>query len=257
MPFRRSLSAIPLLLVVLSSTPAFAGRSKVDDWNTRLQSVLERVKRGEFAPARKDADGLLNDMMDRLDPTSKNAAHAFGLVLLARGLAEAGLGHEREAAWDFQVAQQIDPPLESWDLAEFGATGEILVRHRLDADPQPEIPDSEELERQGAKLPARVDDGSQPKMPRSIPFPPERDYLTIISFAIDSSGVATHPRIEVNDPHPGFVIAVLDFLRNARFEPAKLGGKAFEAGSTFSLRFKAGVEIDWRRRPRAPGANRP
>lgn len=257
MPFRRALSAIALLLLVLPATPAFARRSKVDDWNTRLQSVIERVKRGEFAPARKDAGELLDDMMDRLDPNSKNAAHAFGLVLLARGLAEAGLGHEREAAWDFQAAQQIDPQLESWDLAEFGVTGEILVRHRLAVDPQPTLATSEELEKEGATPPRRKEERRQPRVPGSIPFPPERDYVTSISLAIDSHGVATHPRIEVTDPHPGFVIAVLDFLRDAGFEPARRGGTALDAGLTFSLRFKAGVEIEWRRRPRAPGANRP
>lgn len=242
-------------VALLSSTllipgSALAGRSKVDEWNARLQRVIGQVKQGDYSEARKESQQLLGDMMDRLDPDSKNASHAFGLVLLGRSLAEAGLGNEREAAWDFQAAQQIDPQLETWDLSEFGPPATVLARHRLGIDPQPALLTLEELERVGATAPQRVEDRRQPRVPGSIAFPPERDYSTAISVALDSAGVATHPRIVINDPHPGVALGVLDYLRDTRFQPARRDGTPLPALYVFRFHFKAEVQLEKRLRPR-------
>ncbi len=153
---RRRVTSILVLapLVLGSPPPSWAGRS-VKSWNERLQATVAQLREGKWAEGKVNAQAGLEDLGRYLAPGAK-AGSAVGMFLMCRALAEAGLGEEREAIWDWQVAQQLDPRLETWNLTAFGGAGALLDRHRLIADPPPAAIRPGTAEAEGVSYPEKT-----------------------------------------------------------------------------------------------------
>lgn len=219
----RVLAAAILVCGLALPTPSVAKNKQVDTWNARIQETVQLLRAGNATAARATIDPVVAEMTREVDP-GKQAGHAFGLALMLRALAEAGSGDERGAAWDWQVAQQLDPSIESWDLHEFGAAGEVLSRHRLSADPVPALPTGTELEKLGGTKPKIVDRGGQPAYLENAR---KRHWTGAIAVAvvIDAAGRTSHPRVVQGSHEVGMVLATCEYVRGITFAPAERAGQ--------------------------------
>lgn len=217
------------------SSPAWAGRS-VQSWNERLQATVSQLREGRWAEGKASAQAGLEDLGRFLAPGDK-AGSAVAMFLMCRAVAEAGLGEEREAIWDWQVAQQLDARLETWSLTEFGSAGRFLDGHRLrgasEAVPAPPKCDGAERLTPPVKVRARS--------PRNLEgaWSLKRPVHIEIEIEIGVDGVPRGPRIVDRGPLESVTWAASDAMRDWRFEPARRDGEPVACASllTFDLRF--------------------
>lgn len=205
------------------------GRGNVGAWNERIQQTVGLLRGGNAAQARATIEPVLEEMTAEINP-GKSAAHAFGLVLMLRALAAAGSGEERLATWDWHVAQQLDPAIENWDLREFGAAGEILLRHRLSQDPVPAAPTTKELEEAGAEKPKPeiLTRGRQPEYVEKARLRRWTGSI-VVTARIDAAGLPTYPRIVQGSHEVAIVLATCEYMRALTFTPAMQGGRPIAA----------------------------
>lgn len=219
---RRVLLGAVLVCSLALPSPS-AGKSKVDTWNARIQETVGLLRAGNSMQARVTIGPVLEEMTMEVNP-GKQAAHSFGLALMLRALAEAGSGNERLATWDWHVAQQLDAALESWDLRDFGAAGEILLRHRLSNDPVPAAPTTQELEKSGGQEATILTRGRQPSYVEKSRL--RRWMGTIVLAAhIDAEGLPGYPRIVRGSDEIAMVFATCEYVRELTFTPATRDGR--------------------------------
>ena len=220
---RRVLVAAVLALGLVLPSPCAGKNKKVDSWNARIQETVRLLRAGNPSQARATIAPVLEEMTEEVNP-GKQAGHAFALALMLRALSEAGSGDERGATWDWHVAQQLDPAIESWDLREFGAAGEVLARHRLSADPVPPALTFEELKRAGGQKPTILTRG------RGLIYLEKTrqrrwEGSILVKVRIDEEGIPTYPRIVWSSHEVGIVLASCEFTRELVYTPATNDGK--------------------------------
>lgn len=233
---RRALGAVVLVAGLALSSPTVAKNKTVDTWNARIQETVELLRAGEASQARAIIAPVLEEMTQSVN-SSKGSARAFGLGLMLRGLAEAGEGHEREATWDWHLAQQIDPSLEGWDLHEFGPAGAVLDRHRLARDPVPATPDDEARRKAGGVKPEIVARGRELLPPGSHRAHRWKSPL-LLSVRVDDQGTPTYPRIVQKPEELDMVLAASEYLREVRFRPVEWEGRPVAFMYAFRLEFE-------------------
>lgn len=157
------------------------------------------------------------------------------MVLMCRALAEAGLGREREAVWDWQIAQQLDPRLEHWNLTEFGVAGALLGKHRLGSDPPPAAIEDDTPAADGVSVPKRISTPA-PEYPEGARELRLRGFVAI-RVVIGVDGRASHPRLEDERPFETFTLAASDAIRGWRFEPARRGEEAVPFSWKLTINF--------------------
>ncbi len=220
-PWRRPGLRLGVLVTVLSllAAPLGAGNSKT--WNDQLQKVLALLRGQQWQQALDGSQELLDSFARDLAP-GKKADRSVALVVMCRALAEAGQGREADAAWDWHVAQQIDPAMESWNLAEFGAAGALLDQHRLARDPRPLAVDPSA---ESTVTPVvRVGEPRFPKWPAAA-YRIGWGGTVVVEAVIGADGALSHPRLLDAPPVATMALAVFDALRGSRFEPARRGGE--------------------------------
>lgn len=232
---RRVLVAAILVLGLGLPRPS-AGKDDVASWNARIQETVQLLRSGEASRARAIIAPVLEEMTQSVN-SSQGSARAFGLALMLRGLAEAGEGHEREATWDWHLAQQIDPSLESWDLHEFGAAGEVLDRHRLARDPVPATPEDEARKKAGGAKPEIFSRGRE-----LLPAGSHRAHRwkspLLLSARVDDQGTPTYPRIVEKPEELDMVLVASEYLREVRFKPLHWQDKPVAFMYAFRLAFQ-------------------
>lgn len=217
----------------LLATPSPAGAAGSKRWNEKLQKVLADLRAERWAEAQAGSQELLDDFGRRLAPGEK-ADRSVALVVMCRALAEAGQGREAEAVWDWHVAQQIDPSIEGWSFAEFGAAGSVLDRHRLSNDPRPPVVDP--LASPGIEPAEKLGE------PR-FPIWPEAAYrsgwggLIQVEAVIGVDGGLSHPRLIQAPPVATMTLAAFDAARANRFRPARRGDEPVASIYQFTMKF--------------------
>lgn len=229
--------SLGVILLGLSALPAQAAAGYTEVWNQRLQEVIAQLRSAEWKSAQKGSQQILDGMIRFLAP-SEGAGRGVGMVLMCRALAEAGLGRDREAVWDWQVAQQLDPRLERWKLGEFGTAGAFLDKHRLESGPLPSAIEADTPAAAGVDLPKRI---STP----APAYPGGARQLLLravveIRAVIGIDGYPSHPRLVGKSPFETFTLSASDAIRNWRFEPAKRRGEAIPFSWKLSINFTQG-----------------
>lgn len=237
MEMGRSMVLVAAVLVSGFAVPSSSlGKGNVDSWNDRIQESVRLLRLGEASQARAIIAPVLEEMTRSVNP-SKGSARAFGLALMLRGLAEAGEGHEREATWDWHLAQQIDPSLERWDLHEFGAAGAVLDRHRLARDPVPPTPEGDAREKAGGAKPEAI--LPEPKW-SGVDSTRARRWKSpiVIGARVDEQGIPTYPRIVRKPAELDMVLVASEHLRARRFVAPQWEGKPVAFMYSFRLEYK-------------------
>lgn len=211
-------------MLLVAASPSSGKNKKVDTWNERMQETVQLLRAGNPTQARATIGPVLEEMTEEINP-GKQAGHAFALALTLRALTEAGSGNERGATWDWHVAQQLDPSLESWDLHEFGTAGEVLARHRLAVDPVPSALTPEELKKAGGQLPKHLSHGRGPTYPEKSRLRRWEGSI-LVKVRIDEQGIPTYPRIVWNSHEVAAVLTACEFGRELVYAPATVEGRA-------------------------------
>lgn len=223
-----------VLSLVLGLVASSAGAGNAKAWNRQLQQTVAGLRAGDWKAAKQGAQRGLDDLARSLAP-GKGAGSAVGMFLMCRALAEAGLGEQREAIWDWQIAQQLDPRLESWKLAEFGAAGAFLDRERLSNRPRPSLPTAGTAADQEIAPPQRLA-GEPPRVPEAA-FTQVRNAQLEFSLLLSAEGLPSYPRIVERGPLETLTLAVSDMLRSSRWEPARRGGQPVAVDYRFKFKF--------------------
>ncbi|HSM52314.1 MAG TPA: energy transducer TonB [Thermoanaerobaculia bacterium] len=234
--WKRAVVLLALLAGLLAATgPAGAGRD-AEAWTEQLQAAVGELRAGRWAEGKELAQAGLDDLARYLAP-GKTAGSAVAMFLMARAIGAAGLGEERAALWDWQVAEQLDPRLETWNLEEFGSAGRLLDAHRASggSGAEPDLPGCGELP--GAAPPEKLRAG-QPRVPegaRRLRQPARVE----IEVEVGADGTVFRPRIRKAGPLETVTLAVADAMRDWRFAPARRDGEpvACDYLLTFDLRF--------------------
>jgi len=231
----RIVVAVAVLCSLALSSPSAGKNKTVESWNARIQETVQLLRAGNVTQAREKIDPVLAEMMEGIDP-GKQAGHAFALALTLRALAEAGAGDHRSATWDWQVAQQLDPSIESWDLSEFGAAGQVLAQHRLSVDPAPATPTKLELEGKGGKGPQVLSRVGQPAYLQNAR---RRKWTGAIQVAVvvDTQGRPTYPRVIQGTHEVAMILSTFEFVRGHTFTPAMSEGQPVAAAWALSMKF--------------------
>jgi hypothetical protein len=244
---RKTVGHLIPFLALLSVWEAHAREPNplVRKWNQQLQTAVGQLRAGQPQAAFETTDRLLGEMTKKVVP-GDGSGKAFAMGLTLKALAEASLGQVRVASWHWQVAQQLDPAMESWNLSDFGAAAEILARHRLSADPPPDAIDLEAGDLNVVKPQRREREydrkypGVAKRLPNSSTSSMERgmDDGLVIVVVIGVDGLATHPRFARQPNDLALAVSGADFLLHSEFEPAKRDGVPVASRYRWSLNLR-------------------
>jgi hypothetical protein len=217
------LVAAVLIGGLVVAKPSSGKDQKVDTWNARIQETVGLLRRGDATQAHAVISPVLEEMTQEVNP-GKKSEHAIALALMLRALAEAGGGDERNATWDWHVAQQLDPAIESWDFREFGGAGEVLARHRLSNDPVPPAPTQKELEKSGAQAASILTRGRKPGYVEKARLRRWSGQIAV-AVRVDDAGLPTYPRIVQGWYEVATVLDTCEYIRALTFTPAQREGR--------------------------------
>lgn len=226
----RSVVALLLILAAGSASAANSGKRIIDSWNRRMQETVSLLKQDKHRAALSLADRTVNEMIGALG-SGKEAQAAFGLALVHKALAHAGLGERDKAIWYWQTVVSLYPQLANDDLSMFGAAGQLLKSNTT----RP-AGDSSVADLKGEKTPPKVRKRVEPVYPAGARSLGVSGPLSV-EVVINPDGTLHSPRIVTPLSAPTLSYVVLDAIRQWRFEPGKIGGKAVPVVFTLTVNF--------------------
>lgn len=225
--------------------PGTAYSSSPSDWQRKLDAAFERLRTGDWRAARRALGRLERDLREDLSP-SRNAVAMVARLSLGRALVAAGEGASEDAIWHLDVAIALDATLAGDDLARHGVAGSRLaglaaarvadLPQAVGGSPAPGFQPARELARSRA---SRADLDHPVLDGRYGDLAP-----TVIEYVVDAEGRPTSPRVLAASDLPTLTLALLDRLRDTRFEPALLDGRRVATRQRLQLgpvRFAEGV----------------
>lgn len=219
----------------------------VQNWADRLRSADALLQAGEWKKAKKTVDFLLEEMQTRV-AGGEDAGRFLGMACLYRAIAESGLGNEREALWDFGMAQALHPELAKADFGPYGASGAALEVGRRGPGWKP-APDS------GQESP-KTRSGKESSESRKIPgvrapeklrapaifYPYAKSQACdteslVVLMIIRKDGLTSVP-VVLTKSDPVLSFAAMDTLRSWKFRPAELAGEPVTAFYNVTVNYK-------------------
>ncbi len=187
-----------------------------DRWRQTLEESDRLLAGGEWKRVRKAATRLLTEMSGRIESGEAAAAY-LATAAAQRAIAQAGLGNERDASWDWEMAVGLNPRFAELALDDYGEGGVRLDRIR-------ETPASWDPRPPGATVqPPRRSRSPHPRYPYAKKVACLEDAI-VINAIIDRDGLLQQPRPASTDDSV-LSFAAMDAMRDWRFEPARLDGR--------------------------------
>lgn len=188
----------------------------------------------------------------RNEPLTDQSAGFYGVALLEKALAEAGLGQEDAAICRYQAAQTLEPRLFSADLASFGAAGSLLMQHpwgserRSSIVPVTSLPEIPVLgPSRGQILVSGQGEVTRPEvLSRRLPEFPlyarrfRINGSTSIESIITERGAPRELLLLEPGPTPGYDAGVLDAICDWRFKPSTWKGQPIKVYYTLTFNFQ-------------------
>lgn len=243
-PIRRHAALLCLLgLVAGAAWSQPSAKGTLSDWNSRLQTARTHLLAGKHRQALEVAVPLQSEMLNAIQD-GPGSGSSLARVVLLRAVAEAGVGEMNAAAWDWYVAQTLDPTLMSIDLSPFGPAGEavealgplpvnIADLFPPEGESTPCDP-GQKVRCPGVERPHKVA-GAPPKYPEGL-IDSCLFGEVVIQTVIDEQGAVRHP-VVTKTSHPLFALAALESARSWRFLPASYKGRAVKAFYSLTFNF--------------------
>lgn len=225
------------------SWPFAKKKDPLSDWNARLQSARTHLLAGEHRQALEIAVPLQREMTDGIQDGPR-VGSSLAMVALSRALAEAGMGDMEAAAWDWYVAQTLDPKVVEMDLSSFGTAGAaVKALGPLPEDvtalfpPEGESTPCDPGQRvlcPSVERPQKVS-GAPPEYPEGL-IGTCMTGTVVIQTVIDDKGAVRHPVVKESS-HPVMALASLEAARSWRFLPARYHDRAVAAFYNLTYNF--------------------
>jgi TonB family protein len=209
---------------------AWAEDPTVSRWKTRLGESEAALTRGDHWRSLSVANRLIQEMINRLGP-GQGSTEIFGLTLMHKALASAGLGRNEDALWDWHTVLALYPAFKDRDLSAYGNAGKFLMDNR---DVRSALTDEQKTAKPTTDEPTTSTTRSNvtpPKIKRRVyPRYPEgaRQFGVsgpmMVELIITTEGKVTSPKIVQALPAPTLSYVLLQAVRQWRFEPAKFKG---------------------------------
>lgn len=243
--------SLSILLIAGGMCAAVAQTTFISD-QPQLRAIEEKLRHGEAEAARRaaqeytealvqraggtigdhraDADSLSGGMAS-FEPTPEDLALAEACAVWA--ITEAALDRREEARWHWYVAQNLSRTFLTKDLSGYGRGGAYLMRNSIQAaetmhakvydvlDPvKPE-------EKFGSSFrePVRIR-AVYPRLPKDLRNRDRFSHVVFIQVTINSLGEVVQPTVMDAGFYPGLIYRAFEALREWRYEPARLNGKA-------------------------------
>ncbi len=219
---------------------AWAENPTVSRWTTRLDESEAALTRGDHWRSLQVSNRLIKEMIGRLGP-GQGSTEIFGITLMHKALASAGLGRNEDALWDWHTVLALYPAFKDRDLSAYGNAGKFLMDNRdvgssKTSDPKEATP---------ATTPAATAKMTTPKIKRKVhPRYPEgaRQFGVggdlVVQVTITTEGKVTSPVLVKTLPAPTLSYVALDAVRQWRFEPGKLDGVAAPIILVLTMNYK-------------------
>jgi TonB family protein len=238
----------PFLLLALSALTIplpVAGASMADKWVAGLKEVDRMLRAQQWDDAAKQAQRVSRQMVGDAG-RDRDVAYSLAVVSAFRAIAEAGLGHQDEADWYWDIALNLVPGIGATDLSPYGAPAAELKKRTLrTAHQAPKVRGNlwtgDEQEVPGAEV-------ERPKVARQVK-PEYPDALiqervpgqVVVEAIVGTDGRLSRPLIlNVQGGGPGMKYAALEALGQWRFEPARLRGQPVRVYYVVTINFKIG-----------------
>jgi TonB family protein len=234
---KRSILTLALALGALGSLPVARAGAQVQRlgserpdviaaWKERMVAADHALLAGEWKPAKKAMIRLLSEICARFE-RGPGAADLLGRATMLRGLAEIGLGDEREGRWDGELAVALLPQLAGIDFSAYGEVGTRMAAGL----PEP-LAEGAEVEAAPASSSHELDESVVAPRKRNAPSPkyPYAKRVAciaapiVVQFVVDVDGLPRHPEV-IDSPDPVLSFAALDTVRRWRFSPATRKGE--------------------------------
>ncbi len=242
--------SLAILVSVLSFPATLPAQTKqtqkrnamvVDRWIDSLEKADRMLEQGKWKKAKWTANRLLSEMCDRIQSGS-GTENLLASAVFIRAVAEAGLGDERSAHWDFLAAQTLDAQFSKMRFERYGPSASVLESWRVSSEENPwgkdEIPDADSALSDRIQPPKKIH-SPKPKYPFGKQFGCIEGPIQV-QVVIDEQGFPTWPKLlTTQDPILGF--AAIDALREWRFQPAQLDGKPVKVFYNLTANFQNAV----------------
>jgi TonB family protein len=220
----------------------------IDFSKSALAASFELLKAGRYAQAEKKVQSLWQRA--RIERQSDQTADFFGVALIAKALAEAGLGREDGAICRYQAAQTLEPRLYGAELSAFGTAGALLMRHPWRSEgglirrvmPHITIPTASSTLAEALGTDQTI---TRPEIVsrRSPEFPEfarlsRLDGTVIVESIVTESGTLRSPLLLKPSPMAGYDAMALDALCDWRFKPATWLGQPVKVYYTLTVNFQ-------------------
>lgn len=224
-------------------------------WNQMYRETYGELRKADPAStkesekrARKLLDGLLEAFV-----SGRNGAQFVGYTIYLLAVSEERLGRLDDAAWHWQMAQNLVPELRDAyddfpDLIPF-LREHVVPAERFSGDPRSEVagstkrpppPGGTDLNPETMKTvltPPELKHKVKPKYPRGA----KEFHLngaTVVDAYIDTTGIPRAPTVKQGCGVPVFDVAAMDAIRQWRYKPASLEGKPISVWLTVTVAFE-------------------
>lgn len=218
----------------LCALPAHGVEKRVvERWSKELDTTSTLLKEGKHGAALPRLKKLTGEMVEVFGPGDQ-AAQAFGIVVVQRALAEAGLGHRDDALWYWHVALGIDPRFAKSDLSVFGEAGRFLKESPVPA-PHPELVGPQSPFVEAPKIRKRV----PPEYPEGAKAFGVEGNL-VVEIVLGADGIPREPRVLQPLPAATLTYVTLEAMKRWQFEPARYQGEPVAVWYNLTVQYKLG-----------------
>lgn len=231
---RRPAFAVLFLSLLFCRGAAFAqewSRPGGSEWWPEIRKVEAELRAHKWKAALKKARTLA-DRVSRSSWYGPDLGRVLAELALAEAVADANLGHDRQAIWLWHTAINLDFKIRRRDLSPYGEAAKLLYENKL--------------RRQGEMPPGFDDREVTPLVRSERPKPPEMKRIpTIVSNSaavregsadchveviVDEKGALHHPVVVSSHLHPIVIYGVLRWLEGLPpFEPRRIEGEATDS----------------------------
>ncbi|HEY0156087.1 MAG TPA: TonB family protein [Thermoanaerobaculia bacterium] len=226
----RTLAFLACLAVSVS-----ARADVVAEWQKKIADSTKALESGEYKRSLGLAESVVRQMIERLG-LGEASTKAFGVAVMHKAVALAGLGKHDDAIWYWQVASSLHPELAKRDLSAFGEAGKFLAEN---GEPRkPPVAEAGDGKPRTAELtPPKLLKHTLPTFPGGAHAMGAGGQL-VVEVVITETGTVTSPVIEQPLSAPTLSYVALEAVRRWRFQPAKNQGEPVPVIFKLTVGFK-------------------
>ena len=236
------LPALALLLLV----PSLLAQQLSKKWVAELKETDQLLRDHQWEKAEKQGRRTGTDIVNTAG-TGEGAAYSLAVVATFRAFAEAGLGHQEDAEWLWDMALNLFPDVAKTNVVVYGpAAAELRKRTLRVVDPKGDLrPQVAGRDGKAETTPGgqtiehpRIVHQTRPEYPEGLRLL-RAEGGVVVATIIGADGRPRQPVVlDTHGAGPALEYVALDSVRQWRFEPGKLDGKPVAVFYVITVNFE-------------------